>query len=391
MSSSRSVCVAGSPKTGDHCGGGRQGWRSRDILQGSKGTNYDCANDEGQNYCSQFHERCEGCLTELDERVANDEIENDPYTDETRWILQGDLYAKLDDHPELLEGSPEMEDFYDQLNGSAIAALKGVDDDQLALYDLDASVAEQLQQNREQAEAVGDLLRDVLVQLGGPNLTAAQRAALMATANGYRQTLVDLADFNAEALELASTTKALTAESVKNANAAIGTGEIIEANQKQVNEIYLATIGKDVDEFTTEQAEALYAIANQCPMVGGNAVFKARSLYQLIDQSGEFDDALLCLSHGIIVKSLKEDPALAVSVIPNPTSDDAILLLTQPLDAQGTLVVFNAFGAVVMREAVPEGITRFAFSTTELAPALYHFHVSGPRGALGNGKLTVVR
>ncbi|MBK8950418.1 MAG: hypothetical protein IPM68_16665 [Flavobacteriales bacterium] len=79
-----------------------------------------------------------------------------------------------------------------------------------------------------------------------------------------------------------------------------------------MNEIHLATIGKDVDIFSTTQAGALFDIANQCPMIGGNAVFKARSLYWLIDDNYDFDDLLLCLSYGIVVKSLTEREANAV-------------------------------------------------------------------------------
>lgn len=204
-----------------------------------------------------------------------------------------------------------------------------------------------------------------------------------------RRTIVLL--IAAATMQLAATAKVLTADNVKAVNAGLGTSELIETNQKQVNEVYLATIAKDVKAFTTEQATELFAIADQCPMMGGNAVFKARSLYWLIDDSYDFDDQLLCLPHGIIVKSMATAEPNALTVVPNPASDEATLVLTKPLDEPGVFVLFDAIGAEVMRYTIPVETPRFAFSTSALAPALYHYQVRGPAGVLGNGKLTIVR
>lgn len=44
-------------------------------------------------------------------------------------------------------------------------------------------------------------------------------------------------------LQTAATSKALTSEGLKAANAAIATSKLIEENEKQVNEIYLAVFG----------------------------------------------------------------------------------------------------------------------------------------------------
>lgn len=70
----------------------------------------------------------------------------------------------------------------------------------------------------------------------------------------------------------------------------------------------------------------LYDIASQCPMLGENAVYKARSMYRFVDDSTYFDDQLLCLPHGIIVKSLRQQEATIVGVVPNPAKDQATLV-----------------------------------------------------------------
>ncbi len=356
------------------------------------GANYNCADHHGMHYCSQFGgERCKDCIRELDEKIASDSLENNPYTEETKWMLSADLYNKLDDSPALLDSLPELESFYNQLQGSTTAAFKAIADDQLALYDLDSSVVAQLQANQVQIGALMSLVKDAMEQLGDSTLTPPQRQVILVALSGYRQSINSLSAWNASALQLASTTKVLSAEGVKTANANITTSELIEANEKNVNEVYLATVGKDVDSFTTTQADDLFAIANQCPMVGGNSVFKARSLYWLIDDSYDFDDQALCLQHGIVVKSLTALPINTITVVPNPAADEATLVLDRELDEPGSFVIYDAVGAEVMRQVVPIEMPRMAFSTASLAPALYHYQVRGPSGVVGVGKLTIVR
>jgi hypothetical protein len=367
-------------------------WSPSSWFNFTFGTNYDCANHHGMEYCSQFHdERCKDCLRELDEKIAGDSLENDPYTDETKWMLKGALYKKLDDAPALLDSLPLLADFYADLQGSTTAAFKAISDGQLVFYNLDSTVVAQLQENRTQIEGMLGLVKIGLGQLGDSTLTPAQRQAVLTSISGYRENIRDLSTWNATALQVASASKVLTADGVKAANASVTTSELIEANEKVVNEIYLATVGKDVDAFTSDQASELFDIANQCPMVGGNAVFKARSLYWLIDDTYDFDDALLCLPHGIIVKSLMEHQANAVSVIPNPAGDEATLVLDRTLDEPGVFVVFDALGSEVMRSVVPLEMPRMTINTSSLAPALYHYQVRGPSGIIGDGKITIVR
>lgn len=204
-----------------------------------------------------------------------------------------------------------------------------------------------------------------------------------------RRTIVLL--IAAAAMQLAATTKALTADNIKAANAGLGTSELIETNQKQVNEVYLSTIAKEVKDFTPEQAAELYAIADQCPMMGGNAVYRARALYSLIDEEQVYDDEALCLAHGIITKRLMEPTPNTVNVIPNPASNEATLVLTMEQETPGMLIIFDALGAEVARHTVPAGSQRHAFSTATLAPALYHYKVLVADGVIGDGKLTIVR
>jgi hypothetical protein len=366
-------------------------WPTSGWFDVSSGTNYDCANDGGEDYCNQFNARGKERLTYLDVRVATDSLENDPYSDETKWMLKSRLYKKLDETPDLLDSLQVMENLYDELQGVTIADFKQIDDEQSHLFDLDSIVVSQLQENRTEIEGLISLLKYGLEQLGDSTLTQTQRQAILSDINSYRESIRELTELNAAAIQVASVSKSMTADGVKSANAGIATSELIEANQKVVNGVYLATMGKDVDAFSNEQAFELLEIAGQCPMLGGNAVFRARSLYRMIDDDQVFVDSLLCAPHGIEVKRLLEQHVNTVSVVPNPATNEAALVLTNSLDEPGVFILFDAIGAEVFRHVVPVGIPRMSFSTGSLAEALYQYQVRGPSGIIGVGKLTIVR
>ncbi len=366
-------------------------WVPLEWFQPFNGPNYDCAITDNGPYCEQFHAMLNGYgITELDHLIAKDSLQNDPYTLESKYMLKGSLYKKLDEDPVLRNSDQELADFYNDLQGSTTDAFKSIDDSQKALNNMDSNVVVQVQANRAQIEILMDSVKAGMVQMDDSTLTDAQRSTILSGLSGYRSTIGTLTAWNNSALQLAATTKVLTAESIKAANTNVGTTKLIESNEKQVNEIYLSTVGKDVDTFTVAQTNSLFYIANQCPMVGGNSVYRARSLYRLIDDEQQFDDPMLCLQHGIIVKSLVAREVNTVGVVPNPARDGATLVLGKPLEETGTFILFNTVGVEVMRLDVPAEEYRMSFVTSGLASGVYQYRVVTSLGLEGNGKLSII-
>ncbi|HRO40956.1 MAG TPA: hypothetical protein PLZ25_13670, partial [Flavobacteriales bacterium] len=343
------------------------------------GANFNCQSGFADGYCGP------GIIKEpyppvvkrtgLDSLVAADGLQNDPYTEESKWMLKGGLYGKLDDDPELRYEYQDMADFWDGLQGSATATFKMVEDGRATLYDLDSTVAAQIVANRDQIEALLDSSKVRMGQLQDSTLAPAQRTAALAALAGFREGIRTLNAWNEVAMETARTTKVLTAEGIQTANAAIGTSRLIEENTKQVNDIWLATVAKEVDTLSTAQAATLLAIADQCPMLGGNAVYAARALYRQVNDTLAWDDQLLCLPHGIIVKSVQQEDVATLTIVPNPARDNATLVLDRPLEQPGMLKVLDMTGKEVLRLDIPEGELRTEFAIGALASGLYQYRV----------------
>ncbi|MBK8499186.1 MAG: right-handed parallel beta-helix repeat-containing protein [Flavobacteriales bacterium] len=352
------------------------------------GVNYSCEEDLA---CDGLGERCTNCLGMLLEHIANDSLENDVYTPETRWIMKGDLYRLLNQEPELMDQDQVRSDFYADVENEVLAQLKDVDDEQLTLFGLDPAIADALALGRLQIDSLMQQLQADLNALNDENLTEAQRMALLASVAGLHTSIHAITAYHAAALQLAANSRVLTAESIAATNAGIAAGELIEANHKTVHDVYLNTLARDITEFTAAQADALFAVANQCPLTGGNAVFRARSLYSLIDDAQEYDDALLCLQQGLITKHLRDVVPNHCTVVPNPACDYATLVLLAPLAEPGLLVLSNALGAEVMRVRVSAEQQRLTFGIEGLATGLYHYSIRDERGDLGGGKLAIER
>jgi hypothetical protein len=126
-----------------------------------------------------------------------------------------------------------------------------------------------------------------------------------------------------------------------------------EINEKAINEICLDVLLNDKTVLTESQQRTVTDIANQCPKVGGDAVFKARTLYQMIESKLFIDDDKNCEQVASLVnndiETIKANiPTKYFGVYPNPTKD-FIQLEAENLSENGEWLIINAMGKVAVR------------------------------------------
>lgn len=80
-----------------------------------------------------------------------------------------------------------------------------------------------------------------------------------------------------------------------------------------------------------------------------------------------------------------------LTVVPNPARDNATLVLGQPLEWAGMLLVHDLAGKEVLRVDLSEGEPRTVFSTGTLASGLYQYRVESKGAVVGYGKLAISR
>ncbi len=166
--------------------------------------------------------------------------------------------------------------------------------------------------------------------------------------------------------------------------------------QKMINEIYLSTVAKDVFEFTNDQIQDLYAIASQCPLAGGQAVYKARALYALTDKKEFFNNFAICEAAGYAMRKAvttksKLPIAGTIKIYPNPTDRAATLEYALPGEDNISFEVMTSAGQVLEITKLESNEGSYTFSTAKLAPGIYYYRVKSNKGIAGYGKLAIIR
>jgi hypothetical protein len=131
---------------------------------------------------------------------------------------------------------------------------------------------------------------------------------------------------------------------------------------------------------------ALFSLANQCPLSGGHAVFRARSLYHLVDPTYRFDNAALCQPNAAL-RAPKATEPLDFTLFPNPTSGLTVLEFSTPLSGRANVTLYSLQGQPVLQQTVGEGAQHILLETAALPGGTYFCRVMGVDGWTGVKKL----
>ncbi|MFN0202059.1 MAG: T9SS type A sorting domain-containing protein, partial [Bacteroidia bacterium] len=185
------------------------------------------------------------------------------------------------------------------------------------------------------------------------------------------------------------------ADELQTSNEDIVVNETFEQNEQIVNEAYSQYIknGSSSLDFTQ-----LANVAFQCPGLGGNSVFKARTLYRLHNDSIGYNDDSLCLyaaSNMRKVPKKKNLPKLSsdegLVIHPNPTNGELSLTFKQPSKEPVTWLLFNTMGQLVHKEQLLANQLQHKIMLDKLPSGVYHYNVyNSGHNKLYQGKVVIV-
>ncbi|MEY4927149.1 MAG: hypothetical protein RI894_1585, partial [Bacteroidota bacterium] len=145
--------------------------------------------------------------------------------------------------------------------------------------------------------------------------------------------------------------------------------EIVPApnNVLFLNAIYLRTGAKGNWNIAPQEQTILAYLAAQCPYTGGTAVFEARDMLQVLGISADYDDVLLCATHGIALRQKPKTPTQIESIkfYPNPAND---YLLIEGR-SEGSVTITDILGRIVYNQKYEGG--KQVVSTIAFAQGIY--------------------
>jgi hypothetical protein len=175
-------------------------------------------------------------------------------------------------------------------------------------------------------------------------------------------------------------------------NNSMNVSGIYQKNEQTVNDIYLRTLVVGIDTFTSQQIADLEYIANQCPKCGGDAVYRARSLYAVHDPFADYDDEELC---NPVPDPLVGSPSGNVdgyAFYPNPATNGVTIAINPGLaEVEREVQVRTAQGKLVGSSAVPMGTWRHRVGTEAIPAGLYFFTIIENGRTVHAEKVTIIK
>jgi hypothetical protein len=183
-------------------------------------------------------------------------------------------------------------------------------------------------------------------------------------------------------------------------NNAIVSNNVMETNQKTVNDIRINQLLQFTKELTPSQEAVVVDIGQQCVRNGGRAVLHAIRMYYTRDHYGiPFTDtcdlpSYLPLQNVFTRQAELSDPVIAkptLTLYPNPASHECTMTYQAPSDLTATIKAYNAGGAEMGSWTLKENGATLTLDTSKWSEGMYMINFIASDGTIQNHKLVIIK
>ena len=300
------------------------------------------------------------------------------------WLSAAYLYRRVNEHLGLLN-EPGYTSFYNQNTGSTVGQFIAMENSTESIFEIGAADLSTLNGNNSMLGTKVAGIRSMETQIA----TASENdlAGLMAARAALYGDVANIGTASTNVWDQVQSQRSADAVQVISQNTGIATAYGFEANEKAVNDILLQTVAMGDIAYSGAQSATLENIAKQCPLQGGNAVFRARALLAGTVDSVFYDNAALCGSPSQLAK-----PPIAGAVtqssfglFPNPAKGQFTVQWdgNQYAGIGVDIVLYDLFGHRVLHRSASPKAGRATLSTGHLASGVYMCKVfAGKENAL---------
>jgi hypothetical protein len=121
--------------------------------------------------------------------------------------------------------------------------------------------------------------------------------------------------------------------------------EIPAINTQFINGVYINYLEEGENEdVIIQNYNSLILVAQQCPAAGGQSVYRARAMLALINDSLEYNDAIVCLQSGIYREAAVNNILHKIKIIPNPAQNEIEIMFEEETKAICFIRITNMLG-----------------------------------------------
>ena len=296
----------------------------------------------------------EGEKAKLARLLAKDSLAFDPFTAPVKFAISKDIYEAISAQELILPDTGVFLDLKDKYNAS-IEKLYSEFEKAQGLNALSENTQQIRKTYHEEIDLIFDQIKQIDSIIVAENLyddieIRNQRTSLSNEINQKKMQL-ELIDNNI--LEKQEITK----DSAFVYSNGIITSDEYKDFERRINNIYLNTIAQNNFDFKEEQIAELAYVAHLCPALGGTAVFKARSLYALLNDTVLYNDEAACLEQGVMYRlSQSVSPGTSITnsqqlnIYPNPTQGRFLIKSSSSEPIEFRISIFNSLGQLIHAE-----------------------------------------
>jgi hypothetical protein len=170
--------------------------------------------------------------------------------------------------------------------------------------------------------------------------------------------------------------------------------EIPEYYLKQVNDINIIYKQTESKDSITQYYSTLLEIAAQCPQSGGVAVYIARSLVVLFNDSIIYEDENNCLQQGYyrLPFALKNNKTPnEADLFPNPARNYVDMVLNNTLDGICKIEITDTYSRLIYQQSFDCCKKQYRINTAGFLNGMYNVHIIINDNAQRVIKLTIVK
>jgi hypothetical protein len=354
-----------------------QGW----FLKQNSGNSFDCLQSQ----------TCNSALSGGDDGEMFRQLVIDDSSVSTVFIEESKEIAKQLVYEDLVNNSVTNNNDYLQfvisnLN-SPIGNLNSVNDNLENAYKTDSAAQFIIDSLQGQLKVWSDslILIDQLLSIQSDSILDTLKSLVINQLRIKRNAIGDQLNQHLTTINSAQT-QALQDNSVISANIAP------HINEQYINDVYLRykTQGRSV---LLQEYNALLSVAQQCPSSGGEAVFRARELIRLVNDSIEYDDASVCGQMGIYRKkqlAIGKNHSIELLLIPNPAKEQVQLILSGFKPHREIMVaIHDLTGRLLDQKSLTTNLISVVLNTANLSNGVYVVDVTTDMHEEGSTKMII--
>ncbi len=337
--------------------------------------------------------------TQYDKLVGGGNYNPDVYPLESKWQAEKLLYERLREDTIVLDTSALFSGFFDAHENSNFERFAEISDKSEFALAMEESLRNSLDLNRTQIDNLHSQIDDNIAVIASNSLSASAIMTLEANNQQMAVQIETLSNFNNSSIRTLESNRITEAINAGALASSIVTNQIYEMNQKTISEIYLSTIARGNTNFTPAQVQSILDIANQCIYAGGQAVAVARGYYNLIDESAQWNDDLVCLQSGIVLRKADDsndmenisDVEPKCLVLPNPANSVIKVFYSSNKEAINLFYIYDETGRQVKFVNFDGSASMTTINISDLANGIYQYALVENNIKVWSGKLVIVK